>query len=94
MNRLLKYAKAKQRCNTVKIKFGIKITRDQKEAMMFDTDNGNTNWKDADILELNQIYKFDPFDSLGPATSGRIPPGHINIQVHLIYDCNKYGRYK
>ena len=47
---LLKAAKAKQLHNTVKIKSGIKIPRDHKEAMIFDTDNGKTNWKDDELL--------------------------------------------
>ena len=63
----------------------MKIPCEHKEAMMFGADNGNTKWKGTDLLELKQIYNFDPFDSLSPATSSCIPPGHTNIQVHLIY---------
>ena len=55
MNRLLKAFKANQIRNTVKIKFGINIPCDHKEAMMFDADNGDTNWKNAELLELKQI---------------------------------------
>ena len=55
MNRLLGSFKAKQIRNTVKIKFGINIPCDHKEAMMFDADNGDTNWKNAELLELKQI---------------------------------------
>ena len=43
MNRLLKAAKDKQLRNTVNIKVGTNISREQKEEMMFDTENGNTN---------------------------------------------------
>ena len=78
MNRLLKAVKANRRSNIVKIKFGAKITRDHKEAIMFDHDNGNTNWKDADILELKKIYNFDNFESLGTVNKACIPPGHTN----------------
>ena len=86
MNCLLKSAKAKQRRNTIKINFGINIPRDYKEAMIFDADNGNTKWKDDELLKLNQIYYFDSLDYLDPATSARILPGCTKIQVHLIYD--------
>ena len=55
MNRLLKAANANQRRNTLNIKFGMKITRYHKEAMMFDADNENINWKDYELLELKQI---------------------------------------
>ena len=94
MNCILKYAKAKHNHNTVNIKFGMQITCDYKETMMSDADNGNTNWKGAELIELNQIYNFDPLDSLGPSTSACIQPGHTNTQVHFIYDYKKYGGYK
>ena len=87
MNRLLKAAKDNQRRNTVKIKFDTKITREHKEAMMFDTNNGNTNWKDAKLLELKKIYNFDPLNSIELVISARIPTGYTKIQVHIIYDC-------
>ena len=62
--------------------------------MRFDADNGNTNLMNTELLVLNQIYNFDPFNSLGPATSARITPGHTKVQVHLIYEYKQYGRYK
>ena len=94
MKHLLKYAKAKQCQNTVKIKFGMNITRGHKELKIFDADNGNTNWKDADLLKIKKIYNFDPFNSIGPATGARIPPGHANIQVNFIFEYKQDGRYK
>ena len=50
MNHIIKAAKDKQQSNKVKIKFGVKIPCDHKEAMIFDADNGNTKWKDAELL--------------------------------------------
>ena len=47
MNRILKAAKANQKNNIAKIKFGVNITCDHKEAMMFDDDNGNTTCTDV-----------------------------------------------
>ena len=94
MNRLLKASKAKYQSNKVKINFGVKIPRDHKEAMVFDSDNVNTNWKDDEILELTQIYNFGPFEYLGLVNKSHIPPGHTKIQVHLIYDYKQDGRYK
>ena len=55
MTRFLKSNKAKQQNNTVNIKFGVNIPCDCKEAILFDADNGNTNWKDDKILEMKQI---------------------------------------
>ena len=94
MNRLLKAAKANWRRNTAKIKFGMKIHRENKEAISFDSDNGNTNWKDAEILELKQMYNFCPFGSLGLVNKARIPPGHAKIQLNIIYDYKQDWRYK
>ena len=60
MNCLIKAAKDKQLRNTVKINFEIKIPHGDKEAMMFDSDNGNTNWKDDELLELYISTTFTP----------------------------------
>ena len=62
--------------------------------MIFDANNGNTNCKDAELLKLKHIYNFDPFDSIRPVASTLIPPVHTKVQVHLIYDYKKDGRYK
>ena len=94
MNHLLKASKAKQQRNIFEIKFGMKIPCDHREAIMFDADNGNTNWKGTEILVLKIIYNFDPFESLGPVKKSCIPTDHTKIQVHLIYDYKQYGRYK
>ena len=85
MNRLLKASKAKHQRNTVYIKLGMNITHYYKEEIIFYADNGNTNWEDGYILELKEIYNFDPCDSLGPINNACIPPGHTKIQVHRIY---------
>ena len=85
MNHLIKVAKTNQKINTLNINFGMNIPCDHKEAMVFDTDNENTNCKGAEFLELKKIYNFDTFESLGPVNKAHIPPGHTKIQVHLIY---------
>ena len=50
IKRLLNASKTKQRSNTANVKFGINTPRENKDATMFDTDNGNTNWKDDELL--------------------------------------------
>ena len=52
MSLILKADKYKKSRNTVRIKFLMKIPCNNKELMIFDTRNGNTNWKDAGFLEL------------------------------------------
>ena len=61
---------------------------------MFDADNGNTNWKDAELLELKQIYNFNNFESLGTVKKACIPPGNTKIQVDIIYDYKQDDVYK
>ena len=57
----------------------MKIPCDYNEAMVFDADNGNSDLKDSDLLELRQVYNFDNFKSLGPVNKACIPPGHTKI---------------
>ena len=86
--------KSKKSSNTVRIKFVMKITLNKKEVMMSDSKNGNTNWKDSNLVELKQIYNFNPLDYIGPINSTRIPPIHNNIQVYHIYNYKQDGTYK
>ena len=69
----------------------MKIPCEYKEEMIFDYDIGNTNWKDFEILELNIIYNFDPFNFLGPVYNTHIHSVHTEIQVHLIYNYKQDG---
>ena len=62
--------------------------------MLFDANNGKTNWNYDEILELNQIYNIYPFHSLGHANSSRIRPDHTKIQVNLIYEYKQDGKYR
>ena len=94
MNRLLNTSKTNQRRNTVKIKFGMKIYLDHKNAMMFDADNLNTNWKDSELLEQKKIYNFNPFESLVTVNKSHILPGHTKIQVRIIYNYKQNDMYK
>ena len=94
MNHLIKAAKDNKYRNTLNIIFGMNIPHYHKEAMMFDANNENINWKDSEIPELKQIYNFDPFGYLGLVNRARITYGYTNKQVHIIYNYKQYGRYK
>ena len=52
MNRLLKASNSKQHWNTVKTKFGMNISRDHNEAVIFYANNVSTNWKGDELLKL------------------------------------------
>ena len=62
--------------------------------MMFDSDNKNTNWKDAELLQMKKIYNFNNFEYLGTVNKERIPPGRTKIQVHIIYYYKQDDMYK
>ena len=94
MNCILKDTDSKQHWDTIKIKFGVNIPHDHKEAMMFYANNGSTNRKGNHILELKHIYNLDLFNYLGPVPIARIPSIHAKIQVRIIYEYTQYGRYK
>ena len=49
----------------IRTKFGTKIPRNVKEALLFDEQNGNTLWGDAIIKEMNalkeaRVWEFHP----------------------------------
>ena len=93
MNLLLKSDKDKKIRNTARIKFVMNIPYNNKEVMMFDVKNGNTNSKDSDRRELKQIYNFNLFDYIGSVKSAPIPPRHNEIQVHPICDYKQDETY-
>ena len=53
------------------------------EPMQIDDENGNTQWRDSEVLELSQINKYDTFINKG---KGYDPsPGYKQIKVHFVY---------
>ena len=73
-------------------KYGVLIPNNHKEAMRFDQDNRNSNWKEAERLELSQVDKYDSFIDLGKGT--KPPDGYKRISVYMVYDMKHDGRYK
>ena len=71
----------KARVRQTNIKYGIKVPRTLKEAIMFDKENNNTFWHDAVDKEMNGILPgFDFPDSNKP------PPGYSKSSGHLVFD--------
>jgi hypothetical protein len=75
-----------------KFKFGVQVPRNHAEAMEFDAANGNTKWRDAELVELAQIDEYDTFEDVGKF--GKVPVGFKKIRVHMVYDMKHDGRYK
>ena len=75
-----------------RIKYGVRIPRDYKEAQEFDRLNKNTMWMDATKLEMDQLYEYQTFIPQEKGT--RKPPGYTMIRCHLVYDAKQDGRFK
>jgi hypothetical protein len=52
--------------------YGFLVPQNHKQAMQLDKENGNTLWRDAEILELGQIDEYDTFIDKGV---GYVPGG-------------------
>jgi hypothetical protein len=73
-------------------KYGYQVPRNHNEAMQLDAENGNTKWRDAEILELGQIDEYEAFEDRGVNT--KVPEGYKKIRVHMVYDIKHDGRHK
>ena len=74
--------------------FGHRVPRNHDEAMELDKANGNTKWKDSELLERNQLLEYNTFKDLGHRTKARAPPGYKRITLHYVYAVKHDGRYK
>ena len=60
--------------------------------MMFDKENGNKRWQEAEELELTQIDQYDSFKDLGKGV--KPPHGYKQITVHMVYNVKHDGHHK
>ncbi len=60
--------------------------------MELDRRNGNTRWRDAERLELEQLNEYNTFRHLGKGE--RAPDGYKKIRVHFVYAVKHNGRHK
>ncbi|HEY9706866.1 MAG TPA: reverse transcriptase domain-containing protein, partial [Oculatellaceae cyanobacterium] len=68
--------------NATKIKFGIEVPRNYKDALRLDHLNGNSLWQNAIKTELDQIMGYQTF-----VDNGRTAPhGHKRNPVHFVFD--------
>jgi len=60
--------------------------------MELDQKNGNTKWKEASNLEVDQMDGYKVFIDEGPNKD--IPPGYKKIKVHFVFDIKHDGRHQ
>ena len=94
VTRLLNQAKLKSFRTAPRYKFGFLVPRDHYEAMKFDEVNGNTRWRDSELVELHQIDDYKTFENRGHKSTAQIPEGYKKIGVHMVYDVKHDGRHK
>ena len=72
--------------------YGYQVPRSHEQAMELDMKNGNTKWRNSEILELSQVLGYGTFNDLGKGV--RAPAGHKKISVHFVYTVKHNGRHK
>ena len=63
-------------------KFGTQITKDVKQAKLFDEENGDKLWCDAICQEMKNVrITFEVWEK----TIDEIPPGYQEVKCHIIF---------
>jgi len=92
MLRMVNQAKLRSYRTAPRYKYGYEVPRDYAHAMELDEKNGNTLWRDAIKVELDQIDEYNTFKDLGKGA--QVPNGYKKIRVHLVFDVKHDGRHK
>jgi hypothetical protein len=67
-------------------KFGIKIPRNTREALLFDIDNKNTMWADAIAKEMASLDRLQVFQYMPPNHKCEKSDGWQFAPMHMIFD--------
>jgi hypothetical protein len=92
MFRMANQAKLRSFRTAPKYQYGFQVPKDYKQAIEFDTRNGNTKWQDATAMEFAQLDEYDTFTDLGRGANA--PLDFKKIRVHLIFAVKYDGRHK
>ena len=97
--RTLKKSKHKEAKASKWYKHGCKIPRDYAHALQLDVQNGNTKWKNAIDLEIEQIKEYQEFKDNGEVVyeKGKVinaPMDHEKIRVHFVLNVKYCGKFK
>jgi Reverse transcriptase (RNA-dependent DNA polymerase) len=92
--RMVHQAKLRSFYTAPKYKYGFEVPRNYDHALRLDENNGNTLWKDAVAIELQNITEYQSFIDKGHHTKTTPPGGYKRIRVHLVFDVKYDGRHK
>ena len=79
LQRLVNNSKQAQRFGQIVCKYGVRIPRNEKEAICLDCENGNTYWQDAIAEETGQLFEYKVFKDLGK--NAAVPKGYQQINT-------------
>eukprot|EP00957_Ditylum_brightwellii_P064059 4859709-Ditylum_brightwellii.AAC.1 len=74
------------------IKFKIRVLNQHYKALVFDKTCGNTIWKNATNVEIDQTYQYKAFQFL--CKGGRRPNEHAMTHVYLVHDAIQDKRHQ
>jgi hypothetical protein len=60
--------------------------------MEYNRENGNTRWRDSEVMEVEQLHEYSVFGDKG--YGGSIPMGYKMIRCHLVYDVKHDAQHK
>ena len=86
VNKLKSFPKTKT------FKFGVQVPNNSKEAASLDAKNGTNKWRQAEIVEIDQLNDYGVFKDLGKGA--KAPEGYKRIRVHLVYNIKHDLRHK
>jgi hypothetical protein len=92
LQRMLNQSQRQQMHDAVRYKFGVRVPRNLKEAIVLDRENGDTQWQDSVALELAQLKEYSAFRSVG--FHKHPPSGYNRIPAHIIFDVKQSGKRK
>ena len=101
LTRAINQSKIRQVRRSAVYQFGFLITKDYKQALQLDEQNGNSKWYDAIKLEMDQINECeviqDQYKAQYDPKSRKVsnpPNGYQKIRVNLIFAVEHDGRHK
>ena len=69
-----------------KVKFGIPVPNNVKQALAIDTQNKDGMWREAIKKEMGQLIDYNVFKDMGLMRNAKLPPGYKIIRANTIFD--------
>jgi hypothetical protein len=90
LGRMVNQAWLKNFQNQPVYKYGRQLPRNHAEAVMIHENNKNTDWHDAEDLEMSKLMEYTSFESLG--VGAPISEGYKKIPCHFVNDLKHTGK--